>query len=129
MGKIETIATDQAPAAIGPYSQAVRAADFLFCSGQIPKDPATGKMKNANIREATDQALANLKAVLNAAGADINQVVKTTVFLANLNDFAEMNERYAAFFGEHRPARATVQAGRLPADSLVEIEAIAYLGK
>ncbi len=129
MAGIEYISTGEAPAAIGPYSQAVRAGGFLFCSGQIPKDPATGAMKTSDIREATDRVLENLRAVLEAAGVGPDRVVKTTVYLADLRDFEAMNERYAAFFGDHRPARATVQAARLPAGSLVEIEAVAYLGE
>ncbi|MCX7806171.1 MAG: Rid family detoxifying hydrolase [Planctomycetota bacterium] len=128
MSGIEYISTGKAPAAIGPYSQAVRAGDLLFCSGQIPKDPATGTVETTDIRRATDLALGNLKAVLEAAGAGPDRVVKTTVYLADLRDFEAMNERYAAFFGSHRPARATVQAVRLPAGSPIEIEAVAYLG-
>jgi len=125
---IEKVSTDRAPAAIGPYAQAVKCGDFVFTSGQIPLDPA-GNLVEGGIREQTRQALANLQAVLEAAGSDKSRVVKTTVFLRDMNDFAAMNEEYAAFFGGHAPARSTVQAARLPKDVLVEIEMIAALAK
>ena len=123
----ETIATDRAPRAIGPYSQAVRAGNLIFASGQIPIDPATGEFVSGEIAEQTEQVLRNISAVFEAAGASLSQVVKTTVFLADMDDFTAMNEIYARFFGEHRPARATVQAARLPRDAKVEIEAIAVV--
>ena len=121
----ETVTTDKAPGAIGPYSQAVKAGGMVFCSGQIPIDPATGEFVSASVAEQTEQVLKNLSEVLTAAGVSLDQVVKTTVFLADMNDFAEMNEVYGRFFSENKPARATVQAARLPRDARVEIECIA----
>ncbi len=121
------ITTDRAPGAIGPYSQAVRAGDLVFASGQIPIDPATGEFVGPGIAEQTEQVLRNLTAVFEAAGVGMNQVVKTTVFLTNMDDFTVMNEVYGRFFGEEPPARATVQAVRLPRDAKVEIEAIALI--
>lgn len=123
----EIVATERAPRAIGPYSQAVRAGNLLFCSGQIPIDPATGEFVSGGVAEQTEQVMRNLSAVLEAAGADLNQVVKTTVFLAEMDDFTAMNEVYGRFFGANPPARATVQAARLPRDAKVEIEAMAVL--
>ena len=125
----QIIRTESAPKAIGPYSQAVRAGDFLFASGQIPIDPKTGEFVVGGIAEETEQVLKNIKAVLESAGTDLAHVVKTTVFLADMDDFAAMNEVYGRFFRENPPARATVQAARLPRDARVEIEVIAYLGK
>lgn len=119
------IKTGDAPAAIGPYSQAVRAGGFVFVSGQIPIDPLTGQFVPGGVAEQTEQVLRNLSAVLEAAGCGLDQVVKTTVFLADMNDFAVMNEVYGRYFGEDPPARATVQAARLPRDARVEIEVIA----
>jgi 2-iminobutanoate/2-iminopropanoate deaminase len=124
----DIIATDRAPRAIGPYSQAVRAGELIFASGQIPIDPVTGEFVPGGIAEQTEQVLRNLTAVFEAAGVTMNQVVKTTVFLANMDDFAAMNEVYGRFFGVEPPARATVQAARLPRDARVEIEAIALVG-
>jgi 2-iminobutanoate/2-iminopropanoate deaminase len=121
------IATDHAPRAIGPYSQAVQAGDLVFASGQIPIDPATGEFVAGGIAEQTEQVLRNLTAVFEAAGVEMNQVVKTTVFLADMDDFTAMNEVYGRFFGDAPPARATVQAARLPRDARVEIEAIAVV--
>jgi len=123
----EIISTENAPRAIGPYSQAVRAGGFVFASGQIPIDPATGEFVGGGVAEQTDQVLRNVSAVLEAAGTGLDRVVKTTVFLADMNDFIAMNEVYGRFFGEQPPARATVQAARLPRDAKVEIEAIAML--
>jgi 2-iminobutanoate/2-iminopropanoate deaminase len=125
----EIIKTEGAPAAIGPYSQAVRAGGFIFASGQIPFDPQTGAMVEGGIGEQTEQVMRNLSAVLEAAGTDLGSVVKTTVFLADMNDFAAMNEVYGRYFKEHPPARATVEASRLPRDARVEIEVIALAGK
>lgn len=119
------VATDRAPRAIGPYSQAVRAGDLIFASGQIPIDPATGEFVAGGIAEQTEQVLRNLTAVFEAAGVGLDRVVKTTVFLANMDDFTAMNEVYGRFFGAEPPARATVEAARLPRDARVEIEAIA----
>jgi len=122
---MRTISTDQAPQAIGPYSQAVVANGMVFVSGQIPLDPATMELVGANAAEQTERVLKNLKGALEAAGSGMNQVIKTTVFLKDMNDFQAMNEVYATHFGDHRPARAAVEAARLPKDVLVEIEAIA----
>ena len=122
---IQPLQTDKAPAAIGPYSQAIRAGDFLFVSGQIPLDPATGQIVGADAGAQARQALANLRAILAAAGLGMDRVVKTTLLLADMKDFAAVNEVYAAAFGGHKPARATFQVARLPKDALVEIEAIA----
>ena len=121
----EIISTENAPGAIGPYSQAIKANGMVFCSGQIPIDPATGEFVSHVVSEQTEQVLKNLTAVLVAAGTDLSGVVKTTVFLADMNDFVEMNEVYARFFGDNKPARATVQAAKLPRDAKVEIECIA----
>lgn len=123
----EIIATDQAPRAIGPYSQAIRAGNLLFCSGQIPIDPSTGEFVSGGVAEQTEQVMRNLSAVLSAGQSSLSQVVKTTVFLADMDDFTAMNEVYGRFFDENPPARATVQAARLPRDAKVEIEAIAIV--
>ena len=123
----QVIHTDSAPAAIGPYSQAIRIGDLLFVSGQVPIDPSTGAIVEGDITVQARQSLNNLKAILNAAGTNMGAVVKTTVFLADMNDFAAMNEVYAQFFQEPFPARSAVQVGRLPKDAKVEIEAIAQL--
>ena len=119
------VQTDDAPPAIGPYSQAIIAGELVFASGQIPTDPKTGQFVAGGIAEQTEQVLKNLSAVLEAAGSGLNRVVKTTVFLADMNDFAAMNEVYGRFFASEPPARATVEAARLPRDARVEIEAIA----
>lgn len=121
------IHTDDAPAAIGPYSQAMVAGGLLFCSGQIPMDPATGAIVGEDVAAQTEQVFANLRAVLHAAGTRLDHVAKCTVFLKNMNDFAAMNEVYARHFDGHRPARAAVEVSRLPKDVLVEIEAIALV--
>jgi 2-iminobutanoate/2-iminopropanoate deaminase len=123
----ETISTENAPGAIGPYSQAVKAGNLVFCSGQIPLDPQTGEFVSEDVAMQTRQVLKNLSAVLEAAETSLNNVVKTTVFLADMNDFAAMNEVYAEFFSDNKPARATVQAARLPRDARVEIECIAVI--
>jgi 2-iminobutanoate/2-iminopropanoate deaminase len=131
-GTVETvkqiIATERAPQAIGPYSQAVVANGFVFASGQIPIDPETGQFVEGGIVEQTEQVLRNVSNLLEAAGTSLARVVKTTVFLADMNDFAAMNETYARFFGENPPARSTVQAARLPRDARVEIEVVALAG-
>lgn len=119
------IHTDNAPKAIGPYSQAIRTGDVIYCAGQIPLDPATGKLVEGDITAQTRQALTNLSNVLSAAGSSMPRVVKTTVFLANFDDFQAMNKVYAEFFTDQPPARSTVQVSHLPAGALVEIEAIA----
>ena len=121
----QTVATESAPRAIGPYSQAIAAGDFVFTSGQIPIDPATGEFVAGGIREQTGQVLRNLTEVLKAAGCGLADVVKTTVYLADMNDFAEMNEVYGRFFEDTPPARSTVEAARLPRDARVEIDLIA----
>ena len=123
----QVIHTDSAPAAIVPYSQAIQIGDLLFVSGQVPIDPSTGAIVEGDIKAQAQQSLNNLKAILNAAGTNMGAVVKTTVFLADMNDFAAMNEVYAQFFQEPFPARSAVQAARLPKDAKVEIEAIAQL--
>jgi 2-iminobutanoate/2-iminopropanoate deaminase len=124
----QIIATESAPQAIGPYSQAIVAGGFVFASGQIPIDPATGQFVDGGIVEQTEQVLRNVSNLLEAAGTGLARVVKTTVFLADMNDFAAMNETYARFFGENPPARSTVQAARLPRDARVEIEVVALAG-
>ena len=123
----QVIHTDKAPAAIGPYSQAIQIGQLLFTSRQVPIDPETGAIVEGGIQEQARQSLNNIKAILNAAGTNMGAVVKTTVFLQDMNDFAAMNEVYAQFFQEPYPARSAVQVGRLPKDALVEIEAIAQL--
>ena len=122
-----TVHTENAPGAIGPYSQAVVVDDWVFCSGQIALNPSTGELESGSVAEQTDRALTNLAEVLRAAGSSLGQVVKTTVFLSDMNDFAEMNEVYARHFGGHRPARAAVQAAALPKFCDVEIECIARI--
>jgi 2-iminobutanoate/2-iminopropanoate deaminase len=123
----EIVSTEKAPGAIGPYSQAIKANGMLFCSGQIPIDPSTGEFVEGGVAKQTDQVFKNLVAVLEAGGTSLEGVVKTTVFLADMNDFAAMNEVYGRYFDTNKPARATVQAARLPRDARVEIECIAVL--
>ena len=125
----ERIQTENAPAAIGPYSQAIKAGGFVFVSGQIPIDPQTGQFVPGGIAEQTRQVLKNLAAVLEAAGSSLDRVVKTTVFLADMKEFSGMNEVYATFFSSPPPARATVAAAGLPRDARVEIEAVALVGE
>lgn len=122
---LEIVETKDAPAPIGPYSQAIRAGGLIFLSSQIPIDPATGGLVEGDIAAQTAQVLKNISAVLEAAGSSVSRVVKTSVFLKNLDDFAKFNQVYAGYFGETRPARSTVQAARLPREVLVEIDAIA----
>ena len=122
--KKKTVQTDKAPKAIGPYSQGIVANGFIFCSGQIPLNPATGELVNGTIEDQTRQVLKNLGAVLEAAGSSYDDVVKATVFLQDMNDFAKMNAVYGEFFKAPHPARAAVQVARLPKDVKVEIEAI-----
>ncbi|MBI5280786.1 MAG: RidA family protein [Candidatus Solibacter usitatus] len=121
----EIISTERAPQAIGPYSQAVRSNGLLFCSGQIPLDPATGQLVEGGIEEQTVRVLENLKAVLEAGGASLETVLKTTIFVKDMGDFAKVNEVYGRYFPADPPARATVEAARLPRDVKVEIEALA----
>ncbi len=125
MPELRRVQTDQAPAAIGPYSQAIVHAGVVHTAGQIPIDPATGEMVSGDVAAQTDRVLRNLQAVLAAAGASLATAVKTTVFLRDMGDFAAMNEVYGRFFGDHRPARSTVQVARLPRDAAVEIEVVA----
>ena len=125
----ERIQTENAPAAIGPYSQAIKAGGFVFVSGQIPTDPQTGQFVPGGIAEQTERVLKNLQAVLEAAGSSLDQVVKTTVFLADMKEFSGMNEVYATFFPEPPPARVTVSAAGLPRDARVEIEVIALVSE
>jgi 2-iminobutanoate/2-iminopropanoate deaminase len=124
----KTISTERAPKAIGPYSQAVVSNGFAFLSGQIPLDPATGKLIEGDVAAQTVRVLENLKTVLEACGSSLGKVVKTTVFLKDMGDFARMNEVYAGYFPDNPPARSTVEAARLPRDVRVEIECIAAVG-
>lgn len=123
----EAVSSDDAPKAIGPYSQAIRAGSLVFVSGQIPLDPVTGALVTGDIAAQTHRVFANLKAVLAAAGATFDHVVRTTVYLADMNDFAVVNEIYGTYFSSPAPARATIQAARLPKDAKVEIDLIASL--
>lgn len=125
MKTINTVATERAPKAIGPYSQAIVADGTVYTAGQVALDPQSGALVGETVGEQTEQVLKNLTAVLTAAGSSLGQVVKTTVFLADMTDFAAMNEVYARHFGGHRPARSTVQAAGLPKGARVEIDAIA----
>lgn len=121
------ISTEKAPAAIGPYSQAVKSGDTIYVSGQLPIDPATGAFAGDDITAQTRQSLTNIRSILEAAGTDMSKVVKTTVLLKSIADFAAMNEVYAQFFSEPYPARAAFQVAALPKDALVEIECVAVL--
>ncbi len=123
----QSVSSASAPRAIGPYSQAVRAGALLFVSGQIPLDPATGNLIDGDIGAQTHRVFANLKAILEAAGATFDHVVRTTVYLADMNDFAGMNEVYGTYFSSPAPARATVEAARLPKNARLEIDLIASL--
>ncbi|KAF8640506.1 hypothetical protein AX17_000168 [Amanita inopinata Kibby_2008] len=121
------LSTNAAPAAIGPYSQAIKAGGLLFCSGCIPLDAASMQVVQGGVEAQTEQALKNLKTVVEAGGSSLGKVVKTTVFLKDMNDFATVNGIYAKFFGDHKPARSAVEVARLPKDVLVEVECIASL--
>lgn len=123
----QAVSTDQAPKAIGPYSQGIRAANLLFVSGQVPIDPATGNLIEGDIAAQTRRVFENISAILKAAGASLDNVARTTVFLADMGDFAAMNEVYAGYFKTPAPARSTVQAARLPKDARIEIDVIAVL--
>ncbi len=127
MGIRERVATDQAPQATGPYSQAVKAGPFIFVSGQIPLDPATGQVVAGDIGVQTHRVLQSIGAILKAAGLSFDRVVRTTVFLSDINDFAAMNEVYASYFDSPAPARSTVQVARLPRDVRIEIDVIALI--
>ena len=123
------ISTSKAPAALGPYSQAVKVGNLLYTSGQLPINAATGEFLNSDIKKATTQSLDNVKVVLEAAGTTLDKVVKTLVFLKDMNDFAEMNEVYSQYFTENPPARSCVQVAKLPKDALIEIEVIAIIAE
>jgi 2-iminobutanoate/2-iminopropanoate deaminase len=123
----DIVLTDRGPKPIGPYSQAIRTNGFLFVSGQVALDPKTGEMTGGEIRQQTERVFENIKGILEAAGSNLHHVVKTTVFLKEMNDFSTMNEVYAKYFTLAPPARSTVQVARLPKDALVEIEVIAAL--
>lgn len=123
----QAVASDGAPKAIGPYSQAIRAGSLLFVSGQIPLDPATGQLVDGDIAAQTHRVFANLRAILEAAGSSLDDVVRATVYLADMDDFAVVNEVYGGYFSSPAPARATVQAARLPKDARVEIDVIASI--
>lgn len=125
--KSEVIFTKNAPAAVGPYSQAIKIGDMVFCSGQIPLVPETGEVVEGDVRAQATQSLENVKAVLTEVGATFNNVVKTTVFIKDMNDFGAINEVYAQYFGDHKPARSCVEVARLPKDVLVEVEVIVAL--
>ena len=125
--KHEIIHTDKAPKAIGPYSQAVKAGNMLFVSGQVPFVPETMEIVEGDVKAQTAQSLKNVQAILEQAGLDFSHVVKSTVFIKDMNDFAQINEVYAEFFGENKPARACVEVARLPKDVKVEIEVIAVI--
>ncbi len=127
MSKLTPVATSEAPAAIGPYSQAILAGDMVFCSGQIPTDPATGAFVEGGIQEQTRRCLQNLQNVLAEAGSGLDRAVRLTVFLKDMEDFPRMNEVYASFFQETKPSRATVEVTRLPKDAMVEIDCIALV--
>ena len=125
--KLKTISSDKAPAAIGPYSQAVQAGNMLFCSGQIALDPSTGEMVQGDVVVQAERVMENIAAVLTAAGAGFDNVVKTTIFLVEMGDFAAVNEIYGRYFSNHKPARSTVAVKSLPRGALVEIETVACL--
>ncbi|MEK6725513.1 MAG: RidA family protein [Deltaproteobacteria bacterium] len=127
--KKEVISTDKAPKAIGPYSQAIRAGGFIFVSGQIPLSPDSGEVVTGDIETQTERVLKNISAVLESAGSSMEDVVKTTVFLTDMTDFSKFNECYARFFTRNKPARATVEASRLPRDVRLEIDAVAVVGR
>ena len=128
MADLRRIQTDRAPAAIGPYSQAIIVGNMLYTAGQIPLDPASMTIVDGGIAEQTDRVMTNLTAILEAAGVTLAAVVKTTVFLSDMNEFGAMNEIYGRWFGDHKPARSTVEVSRLPKDVKVEIEVLASLG-
>jgi 2-iminobutanoate/2-iminopropanoate deaminase len=125
--KLRAISTDKAPAAIGPYSQAIQAGNFLFCSGQIALDPVSGAVVDGGVREQAEQVMKNISAVLSEAGAVFDDVVKATIFLVDMNDFAVVNEVYGRYFSSHKPARSTVAVRDLPRGVLLEIEIVAFV--
>jgi 2-iminobutanoate/2-iminopropanoate deaminase len=125
---MKTVYTENAPQAIGPYSQAVKAGTFLFLSGQIPVNPATNEVVEKDIVVQTQQVMNNIKAILDKESLTLEHIVKTTIFVTDINQFATVNEVYGKFLGDHRPARSTVEVSRLPKDVLIEIEVVAYTG-
>lgn len=125
--KLEYLATEKAPAAVGPYSQGIRAGQFVYTSGQLPINPLTGELVQEDIQSATRMALENVKAVLEAAGATLEDVVKVTVFVKDMENFSLINQVYSEFFANHKPARSLVEVARLPKDGVIEIEAVAFL--
>ena len=129
MPRKQIISTNRAPAAVGPYSQAVKVGDFIYTAGQIPLEPQTGALVEGGIEAQTRQAMQNLAAVLEAAGSSLTQVVKTTIFVTDINDFATVNQVYGSFFTDRPPARSTVQVAALPLGAKVEIEAVAILAE
>lgn len=126
---LKVVHTDNAPAAVGPYSQGMIAGDYMYVSGQIPMDPETKKIVDGGIKEQTRQSLKNAMSILKEAGVDYKNVIKTTVFLDDMNEFGEMNDVYSEFFTDHKPARAAVEVARLPLDVKVEIQMFVYVGK
>ena len=123
----EFVYSKNAPEPIGPYSQAIKLNNFIFSSGQIALNPQTGQIAEGDIKAQTKQTLENIKAILNAGGSDISKVIKVTVYLKNIGDFAGMNDVYSEYFGESKPARSTIEAARLPKDSLIEVDVIAEM--
>ncbi len=126
---LKRVNTEKAPSAVGPYSQGMIAGDYMYVSGQLPIDPETGKFVEGGIKEQTRQSLKNALAIIEEAGASYKEVIKTTVFLKDMNEFKDMNEVYAEFFTDHKPARAAVEVARLPLDANVEIQMFVYVGK
>jgi 2-iminobutanoate/2-iminopropanoate deaminase len=125
---LDVISTKKAPAAVGPYSQAIQAGDFVYVSGQLPMDPETGAMVEGSVKDQTRKSLENAKAILEEAGASLEAVVKTTVFLDDMDDFGDMNEVYAEFFSDHKPARAAIEVAKVPLGAKVEIQMVAFKG-
>lgn len=125
---LTTISTKKAPAAVGPYSQAIEAGGFVYVSGQLPMDPESGELLTGSVKEQTRKSLENAQAILEEAGTSFENVVKTTVFLNNMDDFSDMNEVYAEFFSDHKPARAAVEVAKLPLGADVEIQMVAFKG-
>lgn len=123
---LKVLHTTNAPAAVGPYSQGMKVGNLVYVSGQLPIDPATGELVSSSIEAATAQSLENCKAIIESAGSSFNHVVKVEIFMKDMNDFAKMNEVYATYFVDHKPARAAVEVARLPKDAIVEIQMIAY---
>lgn len=124
---IEFLATEKAPAAVGPYSQGIKAGQFVYTSGQLPIDPKTGELVQEDIQTAAKLALENVKAVLEAGGAKLEDIVKVTVFVKDMNNFGQINQVYSEFFAGHKPARSLVEVARLPKDGVIEIEAVAFI--